>query len=164
MHPRTILPILIFSLFSITGKATTVYTDLCRQLINSSITATPVEASNSIERKISIKLESILQVSNNHVGTDWNHFLSVQKQVIKKGEKVIFTLEKRAPMSIEAHSVEADKDYDDYGKSSIDFIYSDLIAIDKNRFEMDVTVVENGGQYAGNTAQWKFLFMIKRVK
>ena len=45
----------------------------------------------------------------------------------------------------------------------MDFIYSDLIAIDKNRFEMDVTIVENGGKYAGNTAVAKFLFLIREV-
>ena len=72
-------------------------------------------------------------------------------------------MKKRAPLTIEAHSIEQDADYPDKGKTSMDFIYSDLIAIDKNRFEMDVTVVENGGQYAGNLAKWKFLFKIKRA-
>ena len=164
MHPKSVLPILVLLLFSILGKTTSIQNPLYNWQVNPSSFTTQIEIIEPIERKISIKLESVLQVSNNHVGTDWSHFLSVQKQVIKKGETLILTLEKRAPMSIEAHSIETDKYYNDYGKSSMDLIYSDLIAIDKNRFEMDVTVVENGGQYAGNTAKWKFLFMIKRVK
>jgi hypothetical protein len=124
----------------------------------------PKAKKTSIVRKISIKLETVLSMSNNHVGDDWTHFLSIQKQVIKKGETVIFTLHKRAPMLIEAHSVEDDKDYPDAGENSIEFIYSDLIDIERNRFEMDVVVVENGGQYAGNTATWKFLFVLQSVK
>ncbi len=115
------------------------------------------------ERKIAITLESVLQMSNDHVGGDWRHFLSVQKKIIKKGETEIFVLKRRAPLSIVAHSVEEDKDFSDTGDDKMDFIYSDLIAIDKTRFELDVMVVENSGQYAGNTAVWKFLFVIQRV-
>lgn len=115
------------------------------------------------ERKIAINLESVLQMSNDHVGGDWSHFLSVDKKIIKKGETEIFVLKARAPLSIIANSVEEDKDFSDSGDNKMDFIYSDLIAIDKTRFELDVTVVENSGQYAGNTAVWKFLFVIQRV-
>ena len=115
------------------------------------------------ERKIAITLESVLQLSNDHVGDDWNHFLSVNKKVIKKGETEIFILEPRAPLRIIAHSIEEDESFSDSGDDKIDFIYSDLIAIDKTRFELDVTVVENSGQYAGNLAKWKFLFVIRRV-
>lgn len=115
------------------------------------------------ERKIAITLESVLQMSNDHVGNDWDHFLSVNKKIIKKGETEIFVLQPRAPLSIIANSVEADKDFSDSGDDKMDFIYSDLIAIDKTRFELDVIVVENGGQYAGNTAKWKFLFVVQRV-
>jgi len=115
------------------------------------------------ERKIAITLESVLQISNDHVGRDWNHFLSVNKKIIKKGETAIFVLQRRAPLSIIATSVEEDKDFSDSGDDKMNFIYSDLIAIDKTRFELDVVVVENGGQYAGNMAKWKFLFVVQRV-
>ncbi len=115
------------------------------------------------ERKIAITLESVLQISNDHVGGDWSHFLSINKKIIKKGETEIFVLQPRAPLSIIANSIEADKDFSDSGEDKMDFIYSDLIAIDKTRFELDVIVVENGGQYAGNMAKWKFLFVVQRV-
>ena len=56
-------------------------------------------------------------------------------------------------LRIEAHSIEEDKDYSDAGENHIDFTYSDLISIeDKNRFEMNVSVMENGGRKAGNLA------------
>ena len=100
---------------------------------------------------------------NNHLGGDWNHLLSVQEQVIKKGETLVLILKKRAPLSIEAYSIETDKNFSDAGKKSMDFIYSDLIAIEQNRFEIDVVVIENGGQYAGNTAKWKFIFKIQKL-
>jgi len=115
------------------------------------------------ERKIAITLESVLQISNDHVGGDWSHFLSINKKIIKKGETEILVLQPRAPLSIIANSKEADKDFSDSGEDKMDFIYSDLIAIDKTRFELDVIVVENGGQYAGNMAKWKFLFVVQRV-
>jgi hypothetical protein len=55
------------------------------------------------KRKISIKLEYVLQLSNNGVGQEWNNFLSINKNVIKKEEELIVELKKRAPLRIEAH-------------------------------------------------------------
>lgn len=47
----------------------------------------------------------------------------------------------------------------------MDFTYSDLISIqESNRFEMNVIVMENGGQNAGNIAKWKFIFEITKVE
>jgi hypothetical protein len=47
----------------------------------------------------------------------------------------------------------------------MDFTYSDLISIkESNRFEMNVVVMENGGQHAGNIAKCKFIFDISKVK
>ena len=120
--------------------------------------------SNVVQRKISIKLDHVLQLSNNGVGHDWNNFLSINKNVVKKGEELEVELKKRAPLRIEAHSIEEDKHYSDAGQNHMDFTYSDLISIeDKNRFEMNVTVMENGGQNAGNLAKWKFIFEISKI-
>ena len=117
------------------------------------------------KRKISIKLEHVLQLSNNGVGQDWNNFLSINKNVIKKDEELIVELVKRAPLRIEAHSIEEDKSYSDAGDNHMDFTYSDLISIqESSRFEMNVIVMENGGQNAGNIAKWKFIFEIKKVE
>lgn len=121
--------------------------------------------SEIIKRKISIKLEHVLQLSNNGVGQDWNNFLSINKNVIKKDEELIVELKKRAPLRIEAHSIEEDKNYSDAGDNHMDFTYSDLISIqESSRFEMDVIVMENGGQNAGNIAKWKFIFEITKVE
>lgn len=117
------------------------------------------------KRKISIKLEHVLQLSNNGVGQDWNNFLSINKNVIKKDEELIVELKKRAPLRIEAHSIEEDKNYSDAGDNHMDFTYSDLISIqESSRFEMNVIVMENGGQNAGNIAKWKFIFEIAKVE
>ena len=70
---------------------------------------------HATKREISITLESVLMLSNNHVGDDWQHFLSINDQVIFKGESLNLTLETRAPLRIEANSVEEDKDYPDTG-------------------------------------------------
>lgn len=118
---------------------------------------------DEIERRIIVKLESVFPIVNDQVGSDWDHYLSVGGQVLKKGEKLVLTLKKRAPLKIEAYSIEEDKDYSDTGNNSIEFPYNDLIAIDKNRFELVVDVIENSGQYVGNLARWKFIFQIERV-
>ena len=119
----------------------------------------------STNKKISIELQHTLQLSNNGVGHDWNNFLSINKNVIKKGEKLTVELKKRAPLRIEAHSIEEDKNYSDAGEKHMDFTYSDLISIkESSRFEMDVIVMENGGQNAGNLAKWKFIFKISKVE
>ncbi|MFT4667783.1 MAG: hypothetical protein ACI9XB_004757, partial [Gammaproteobacteria bacterium] len=100
---------------------------------------------------------------NNGVGQDWNNFLSINKNVIRKGESLTVELKKRAPLRIEAHSIEEDKNYSDPGENHMDFTYSDLISIkESSRFEMNVTVMENGGQNAGNLAKWKFIFELSR--
>ncbi len=117
------------------------------------------------KRKFSIKLEHVLQLSNNGVGQDWNNFLSINKNVLKKDEELIVELKKRAPLRIEAHSIEEDKSFSDAGDNHMDFTYSDLISIqESNRFEMNVIVMENGGQNAGNIAKWKFIFEITKVE
>ena len=85
--------------------------------------------------------------------------------MIKKDEELIVELVKRAPLRIEAHSIEEDKSYSDAGDNHMDFTYSDLISIqESSRFEMNVIVMENGGQNAGNIAKWKFIFEIKKVE
>jgi hypothetical protein len=85
--------------------------------------------------------------------------------VVKKEEEFIVELKKRVPLRIEAHSIEEDKNYLDVGDNHMGFTYSDLISITKsNKFEMNVVVMENGGQPAGNIAKWKFIFEISKVK
>jgi hypothetical protein len=121
--------------------------------------------SETAKRKISIKLEHVLGLSNNGVGQDWNHFLSINKNVIKKDEELIVELKKRAPLRIEAHSIEEDKNYSDAGDNHMDFTYSDLISIqESSRFEMNVIVMENGGPNAGNIAKWKFIFEMTKIE
>ena len=85
--------------------------------------------------------------------------------MIKKDEELIVELKKRAPLRIEAHSIEEDKNYSDAGDNHMDFTYSDLISIqESSRFEMNVIVMENGGSNAGNIAKWKFIFELTKIE
>ena len=118
------------------------------------------DVKDGVERYITIKLLSTHPVSNNGVGNQWDNFLSVDEKVIKKGEKLKIKLEKRAPVTIEAHAIEEDKNYSDFGKNSMTFTYSDLIAIKKAKFKIRIKVMENGGQNAGNLAEWMYIFEI----
>lgn len=118
--------------------------------------------SQSRGRQVSVKLEQALVVSNNHVGHDWTMYLKIGKLAIREGETTTIQLSKRAPLRIEAHAIEEDRDYPDAGTKALELSYSNVIAIEKNRFEIEVTVIENGGQYAGNLAIIKFLVLIKK--
>lgn len=118
---------------------------------------------HQLENTVVIQLEELFQISNNGVGHDWKHFLIIQNQVVRKGEKLQIVLKKRAPLRVEAHSIEEDAKYPDVGENHMDFTYSDLIDINnRKRFEMNVAVMENGGQNAGNLAKWKFIFSINK--
>jgi len=119
---------------------------------------------DNVERFISVKFESMHQIYNHGVGHEWDNFLFVNKQIIREYEKVTFKLKKPAPLKIEAHAIEKDKHHDDVGLDSITFTYSDLIAIEKNRFEVKIKVMENVGQRAGNLALWRFIFELAKEK
>ena len=114
-------------------------------------------------RSIGVRLISTHISFNNGVGNEWSTFLMVRDSAIQVGELAIFELEKRAPLIIEAHAVESDKNYSDEGSNSMIFTYSDLIAIEESRFEINVKVMENGGQQAGNLAEWIFLFELTGI-
>ena len=113
-----------------------------------------------IQRYVTITLLSTHPISNNGVGNEWKNFLSVGDKIIKKGEKLKVKLEKRAPITIEAHAVEQDKQYSDQGKNSMIFTYSDLVAIKKSKFKISIKVMENGGHTQGNMAEWMYIFEI----
>lgn len=117
-----------------------------------------------IDRYVSVKLTSTHPISNNGVGKEWDHFLSVNQHIIREKEKVTFQLKKRAPLRIEAHAIEDDRDYPDVGMQFMTFTYSDLIAIDKSTFEIRVNVMENGGHDSGKMAEWMFIFELAREK
>lgn len=120
---------------------------------------------SAIDRYITIKLLNTYLISNNGVGHDWDNFLSIHKQVIRKGEKITIKLEQRAPLTIKAYAIEEDKNYSDTGEKETTFPYSDLIAIKKSKFEVKIKVMENGGANAGNYAEWKYIFeLVGRTK
>ena len=115
-------------------------------------------------RYVSVQLSSTHLLYNHGVGNEWNHFLSVNDQILSIDEKSIFKLNKRAPFVIEAHAVENDKDYPDIGTQKFTLNYSDLGALDQDLFKVNVVVVENSGRLAGKMAEWVFHFKVSRVK
>lgn len=115
-------------------------------------------------REFVITYEKYFVVSNNHVGNDWVTYLKIGEEVIKEGEEVKLRLSKRSPVRIIAQAIEEDKNYDDTGSATLELTYSEMIAIQKNRLEIEVTVVENGGYYQGHVAVLKFLVRVEQVE
>ena len=96
--------------------------------------------------------------SNNHVGDSWGYGLKYDDEYIESGSTIkhigIF------PLSVRAYATEFD-DYNDYGSTYVTFRSLDVG--EKQSKEVTVTVSENKGRYAGNTAQWGFYITVERI-
>lgn len=119
-------------------------------------------SNTKIDRFISVKLVSTIQISNKGIGHDWENFLAINKRVILKDKKVTFKLENRAPLTVEAFAIEKDKKHDDVGKAEMTFTYSDLIAVENSQFKIRIKVMENSGKSSGNMAEWEYKFELAR--
>lgn len=122
------------------------------------------EQKSSDAREFVITYEKYFVVSNNHVGNDWVTYLKIGEEVVKEGEEVKLQLTNRSPVRIIAQAIEEDKNYDDTGSTTLELTYSEMIAMQKNRFEIEVPVVENGGYYQGHVAVLKFLVRVEQVE
>lgn len=96
--------------------------------------------------------------SNNHVGDSWRYGITYDGEFISSGSVIEF--KEGFPLTIQAFAKEIDS-YNDYGSARVTF---ESLAVGKKQSkEVIVTVRENRGRYAGNTAQWSFNITIERI-
>ena len=95
---------------------------------------------------------------NNHVGNSWGYGLEYNGEFIESGSYV--SCAKIANIVVAVYAMEYDS-VTDYGEAYVSF---DSIDVGKKKTkEATVTVRENRGRYAGNTAQWIFEITVERI-
>lgn len=118
-------------------------------------------AAASSKVKVAVKLESVECVENNHVGNEWEYSCTVNKKELKEGDTVEITAASSGKIKIVAEATENDK-YPDNGTKTLTIPVSKLKKDKNSTYTCNVTVTEDRGRYAGNTAVWKFTFNVKR--
>ncbi|MGH4126293.1 MAG: hypothetical protein ACREV6_25610 [Clostridium sp.] len=100
-------------------------------------------------------------IQNNSVGNKWSFEVKINGKKIKEGKKTNITGTTKEKISFSASAKERDF-VPDTGAGGISINIADLKLPEKNTYTIDVTVAENKGMYAGNTAVWKFNFSVTR--
>lgn len=96
-------------------------------------------------------------ISNNHVGNDWEKIIYCRDREI--GKKTIITADK--DFYIGCYVIELDDKNDDSAKADFIFERSPIGKIETKSSR--ITVTEDAGQYAGNTAVWEVTVTVERL-
>ena len=97
------------------------------------------------------------KISNDSVGDDWSFTYTYNGERIKNGHQITQSLEIFTFQTIEVEIREDDK-IDDVGSGVL------RVAIcDGGSGKAEITVVEQGGRYDGNTAVWEVTCEVKLV-
>ncbi len=110
---------------------------------------------------VTVELQTVECVDNNHVGNEWVFGATVNKKELNEGDSVEITTTSTGKITIVSMAEEQDK-YPDYGSKSLTVSVGKLKAGSNNTYTSNVTVTENRGRYSGNTAVWKFTYLITR--
>ncbi len=108
---------------------------------SSTVSATPADSTYRITYQWTM-------LSNNSVGNDWHHSVTCNGQTLNSGD--IITADPNAPILLRGTVTEEDK-CPDRGHGTIEIRLGDRGAQGCVR----ITVREDRGQYAGNTAVWE---------
>ncbi|MEK3877445.1 hypothetical protein [Paenibacillus sp. FSL M7-0420] len=125
-----------------------------------SLSVQPLSAAGKTQ-KVKVTFVSADLVENNHVGNEWWWGGFVNGEELEEGNSVTLDLSSTASIKLRAEAQEQDK-IPDEGSASASIKVSALK--DTQNKSLTVKVVENRGRYSGNTASWKFVFKIDKVK
>ncbi|WP_339224788.1 hypothetical protein [Paenibacillus sp. FSL H8-0332] len=125
-----------------------------------SLSAQPLSAAGKTQ-KVKVTFVSADLVENNHVGNEWWWGGFVNGEELEEGDSVTLDLSSTASIKLRAEAQEQDK-IPDEGSANTSIKVSALK--DTQNKSLTVTVVENRGRYSGNSASWKFVFKIDKVK
>jgi len=105
---------------------------------------------------------------NNHVGNEWS--CGVKLTVDGKDYRlsqygtnsVTLSIKPSTNITITAYALESDT-YPDYGSKSISLSGSDVLRKNNTEYQLNFTVREDKGRYAGNVAGWNCIIRIQKV-
>ncbi|EMS72371.1 hypothetical protein [Ruminiclostridium cellobioparum] len=112
--------------------------------------------------KVSVKLDSIECVENNHVGNEWLFGCTVNKKELSEGDTITISTTSSGKINI-VSSVEEEDSIPDIGSKTLSIPISKLKAKKNTTYTSQVTVTENRGRYSGNKAIWKFTYIVKKL-
>lgn len=118
-------------------------------------------AGASSKTKVEVTFVRAELVDNDHVGNEWVVAGFVNGKSISEGERMTFTVKSTSSITLKAVAEEQDKIPDKGTKSKTIKVSS--LSKKSTESELVVTVTENRGRYSGNTAEWKFIFAVKKV-
>ncbi len=121
----------------------------------------PSGAYGASNTKVKVTLQSVVCVENNHVGNEWGYGATVNKKAIYEGQTLEISTTPNGKITI-VSSAEEDDTYPDYGSKTLTVSVSKLKANTSAKYTSNVTVIENRGRYSGNSAVWKFTYVIKK--
>lgn len=108
-----------------------------------------------------VQLISISNISNNHVGNEWSHNVTVNEKTLARYKSLNFKRSEISTLVFKVNCIEFDEKYPDYGSNTKIIDLSKIDLSNEYLFAIEVTVTENGGRYKGNKAKWKYSFRIK---
>ncbi len=111
--------------------------------------------------KVTVKLDSIECVENNHVGNEWSFGCTVNKKELAKGDSISVSTTSTGKITIVSSVKEEDK-IPDIGSKNLSIPVSKLKTKNDTTYTSQVTVTENRGRYSGNKAIWKFTYVVKK--
>lgn len=115
--------------------------------------------SNAVRVKITLASSELIE--NNHVGNEWVTEAKVNGIVIKEGDNRVLSLKPSSSLTLGAEAEEQDK-IPDSGKA-VKKVKASTLSGEKE-YILNVSVVENRGRYSGNTAKWRFVFKVEKLK
>jgi hypothetical protein len=113
------------------------------------------------QEKLAVQLISISNISNNHVGNEWSHDVTVNEKTLSRYKSLSFKSAEISTLIFKVNCVEFDEKYPDYGSNTKIIDLSKIDLSNEYFFAIEVTVTENGGKYKGNKAKWEYSFKIK---
>ncbi|KGK88588.1 hypothetical protein [Clostridium sp. HMP27] len=108
-----------------------------------------------------VRLDNISLIENDSVGDDWKFEADINGIKVKQDESVQVLVNPTDKLNFNVKAEELDK-IPDVGTNNTSKDVTQLNLSEKNLYSTEVTVKENKGRYIGNTAKWKFDWIISR--
>ncbi|PHI18062.1 hypothetical protein CEQ90_19865 [Lewinellaceae bacterium SD302] len=109
---------------------------------------------------ITINLESLDMLSNDHVGNEWSYNTIINGEEFT-GDSYTFDLSYGTDLIIISVMSEENEPYIDRSRHTVIVSYDDIEDNTNKDLISEVTVVEKNGRYAGNEAKFRFVYSLK---
>ena len=119
--------------------------------------------------KYAFSIEEFNLQYNNHVGNDWAYGVNItldgQEYSLSKFSRNPLILDINYNSELEIIAIAQEQDtYPDTGYDSFSLNIQELFMNVTYEIELFITVTEDKGRYAGNTAEWKCVVLVEKVE